>query len=61
MSSQSWEKCPVCDGAGLLSPTNITCAVCKGQKIISSLTGKPPNEGVINLTPQKEYPIIPPT
>ena len=51
----SWQKCPLCNGSGI-DPTVLLCnripicAVCKGQKIISELTGLPPLE-------QMSYPI----
>lgn len=42
-----WQKCPVCDASGRVSlplsnNTFETCTVCKGTKIISTITGKPP-------------------
>ena len=40
-----FQKCPICEGTGLdtiIKPA-IMCSVCKGEKIISSLTGFPPN------------------
>ena len=40
-----FQKCPICEGTGLdtiIKPA-IVCSVCKGEKIISSLTGFPPN------------------
>ena len=43
-----FQKCPLCNGTGIHThilntgnPT-IQCDVCKGQKIISQITGKPP-------------------
>lgn len=44
-----WQKCPVCNGTGRTTPSTYSsnttdiCSVCKGQKIISQLTGLPPN------------------
>jgi DnaJ-class molecular chaperone len=43
-----WQKCPICNGTGinyntLPSLTSAVCTVCKGTKIISELTGLPPN------------------
>ena len=38
-----FQKCPICEGTGLdtiIKPA-IMCSVCKGEKIISSLTGFP--------------------
>ena len=40
-----FQKCPICEGSGEV-PSNLldtTCSVCKGEKIISTLTGLPPN------------------
>jgi hypothetical protein len=47
----SFQKCPHCNGTGV-EPSNVsfdqtsTCTVCKGSKIISQLTGLPPNRGI---------------
>lgn len=41
----SWQKCPICDGAGHVGigfPTGAICSVCQGQKIIHSVTGQVP-------------------
>ena len=44
----SWQRCPICNGAGRVTPTGITsatfeaCTVCRGKKIISTLNGLPP-------------------
>ncbi len=50
-----FQKCPLCNGTGIHThilntgnPT-IKCDVCKGQKIISQLTGKPPVEEPYNI------------
>ena len=45
----SWQKCPVCEGAGYVwapisTHTTMRCDVCGGAKIISTRTGKPPEE-----------------
>lgn len=43
-----WQKCPMCNGTGsdpswLVHDGNIPkCPVCKGERIINELTGKPP-------------------
>lgn len=43
-----WQKCPVCNGHGILFPhgltanTTLRCDTCNGQKIINKITGKPP-------------------
>ena len=39
----SWQKCPICNGTGIEPLTGyIQCKTCKGERIISSVTGKPP-------------------
>ncbi len=47
----SFQKCPICDGSGVVPPntynlcaTQEVCDVCQGKKIISSLTGRPPGD-----------------
>jgi hypothetical protein len=43
----SFQRCPVCDGAGYVGigfPTGEVCSVCRGQKIINEQTGVPPYE-----------------
>ena len=43
-----WQNCPMCNGTGsdpswLVHDGNIPkCPVCKGERIINELTGKPP-------------------
>lgn len=45
---QGWQQCPVCYGSGLnlttglTDKTRVSCTVCKGEKIISITTGRPP-------------------
>ncbi len=46
-----FQKCPVCDGSGVVPPstyhlgvTQMMCDVCQGKKVISSLTGRPPGD-----------------
>ena len=52
-----WQKCPMCNGTGsdpswLVHDGNIPkCPVCKGERIINELTGKPPFE--INIDKNK--------
>lgn len=48
-ANNAWQRCPICDGAGRVTPTgNVVtalfelCTVCRGKKIISTLTGLPP-------------------
>lgn len=42
----SFQKCPVCEGTGLMydirGVKNCLCDVCKGCKIISTVSGYPP-------------------
>lgn len=44
-----YQKCPICNGSGQVPPhpgssaTSEQCDVCQGKKIISELTGLPPN------------------
>lgn len=46
-----WQKCPICNGTGVddtinysrnVMNTNYPCQTCNGRKIISELTGRPP-------------------
>jgi hypothetical protein len=43
-----WQSCPVCKGEGrvrsdlYINMPEVQCSVCKGRKIISTLTGHPP-------------------
>ena len=44
----SWQKCPICNGAGVEHPIGINaiavrCSVCKGTKLINEQTGIPPS------------------
>ena len=43
-----WQKCPICNGDGkvfkpLSNSSSSICTTCNGSKIISELTGLPPN------------------
>lgn len=41
----TWQRCPICEGTGQVWPfvgMPVGCDVCHGQKIIDSVTGKPP-------------------
>lgn len=54
-----WQKCPICEGTGFYSlPLSATttekCSVCDGKKIISELTGLPPNN-TEQKTEQKKF------
>lgn len=50
-----WQICPICSGTGIESgyldqqcgwiKIPVVCSVCKGHKIISQFTGKPPKDG----------------
>lgn len=49
----SWQKCPACDGAGMVGlgfPYGNACDVCGGQKIINEQTGEPPKRIVTTTT-----------
>jgi hypothetical protein len=38
-----WQKCPVCNGSGFGSDYyGSTCSTCQGARIISEITGLPP-------------------
>lgn len=53
----SFQKCPVCNGAGVILPmasgVNVNCSTCEGKKIINELTGLPPK---ITVTSGTVYP-----
>jgi hypothetical protein len=45
-----WQVCPICNGTGFNNNSTFstippTCSVCSGMKIISEITGLPPNTG----------------
>ena len=47
-----WEKCTICNGKGLdpnyfINNNTPKCPVCKGKRIINTLTGNPPVDDVI--------------
>lgn len=53
----AYQKCPICNGQGTLLSIQTTsvstiCPTCKGARIISEVTGKPPTS-VIDLTQDK--------
>ena len=47
-ANNAWQRCPICGGAGKVTPTGITsatfeaCPVCRGKMIINIFTGYPP-------------------
>ena len=45
MREDAWQICPKCDG-GRIIKLPYPCSVCRGEEIISTLTGKPPS-GII--------------
>lgn len=65
MENQVWQLCPKCNGNGTLpyfnsSTTNacptVTCDVCHGGKIISTLNGLPPSNTFVNpINSQPRY------
>ena len=41
-----YQKCPICNGTGIamtIQSSNSVCPTCQGKRIISELTGLPPN------------------
>ena len=40
----AWQKCPVCEGYGVVTFLNSKCHTCNGERIISELTGLPPSK-----------------
>jgi DnaJ-class molecular chaperone len=49
-----WQKCPVCDGRGIVPDTisfgSKACHVCNGHGIISMISGMPPVHEKFNTT-----------
>lgn len=51
-----WQKCPICNGTGYdtttksVNTTQSKCPTCKGERIISTLNGKPPVKQEIGQT-----------
>jgi hypothetical protein len=42
-----YQRCPICQGDGNIYPPvgyAVICPTCKGKRIISDVTGKPPHE-----------------
>lgn len=41
-----YQKCPICNGTAVefIHGIEIKCSVCKGKKIISTISGLPPKE-----------------
>jgi len=56
----SWQKCPVCDGTGITSPTipgantSETCRTCNGERIISEWNGRPPAKNTGEEKPEQD-------
>ena len=50
----SWQKCPICDGYGTYSIS--ICPTCKGERIISELTGLPPTQNSIQVIEPAVWP-----
>jgi hypothetical protein len=62
----SWQRCPICEGEGnamiydpLKGQTFYPCSVCKGKKIIDTITGLPPippiDDDKNNIPPQYNH------
>jgi hypothetical protein len=56
----TYQKCPICDGSGMIpepytviTSFHVKCPTCKGARIISSMTGLPP-ERVVKEVEEKE-------
>jgi len=56
----SFQKCPACGGTGIDQANRLstsatpTCPVCNGKRIISSLTGQPPNNNETIYPPRNK-------
>lgn len=50
----SYQKCPLCNGTGseLTFGGHVACSVCKGAKIIHTITGTPPTRVEQAVDPQ---------
>ena len=56
----TYQKCPICDGSGMIpepyavtTSFHVKCPTCKGARIISSMTGLPP-ERVVKEVEERE-------
>jgi hypothetical protein len=58
----TYQKCPICDGSGMIPEPytattvfnpKVKCPTCKGARIISSMTGLPP-ERVVKEVEERE-------
>jgi excinuclease UvrABC ATPase subunit len=52
----TYQKCPICDGSGMIpepyavtTSFHVKCPTCKGARIISSMTGLPPERVVMEV------------
>jgi hypothetical protein len=58
----SWQKCPICNGTGddpfvlELPRSTWPCPTCKGERIISELTGLPPTQNSIQVIEPAVWP-----
>lgn len=64
-----YQKCPLCEGSGKAKNQVSLCEVCKGERIIDTVTGLPPSKSdatkvdadkitdfrEFNMESQKEY------
>jgi DnaJ-class molecular chaperone len=54
MNNNMWQKCPVCNGQGIvpdmISLGSKQCHVCNGHGIISMISGMPPIHDKYNTT-----------
>jgi RecJ-like exonuclease len=61
-----WQKCPLCNGSGVYGAACSimpSCPTCRGQRIISEITGLPPRASEVRFssttTNVKSSPLIP--
>jgi hypothetical protein len=46
---ETWQRCPICEGRGttgeyISAEGCVPCPVCKGKRIINTITGLPPGD-----------------